>query len=314
MRCRGAILIFHQVHENPADELMTGSSAAFLDYVLGCLVRNGWDLVPLAEALRRLASPHRSRRFAAITFDDGYRDTATIALPILERHNAPFTVYVPTGALTREMDSWWLGLRRLLLLQGTFEMPEMGRAFDCANLQSKISAMREISHWVHLDYSRAAMLTGLLQKAGVSLQAMNETSFLGPEDLRALALHPLATIGAHGESHAALATLTLGQASNEMIRNRDFLENLLQRPVEHLAYPYGGPTACGAREASLAAELGFASAVATVHGPLLASDCGRLHLLPRLGVAADETPEKFDVRISGGQRAVAAATSWIPRE
>jgi peptidoglycan/xylan/chitin deacetylase (PgdA/CDA1 family) len=32
----------------------------------------------------------RSHRYAVLTFDDGYRDNVSMALPILERHNAPF--------------------------------------------------------------------------------------------------------------------------------------------------------------------------------------------------------------------------------
>jgi peptidoglycan/xylan/chitin deacetylase (PgdA/CDA1 family) len=66
--------------------------------------------VSLEECLERLLENDRSHRYAA-TFDDGYRDNVSMALPILERHNAPFLIYVPTGRPARTLQAWWLGLR-----------------------------------------------------------------------------------------------------------------------------------------------------------------------------------------------------------
>ena len=42
-----------------------------------------------------LATPERAR-LAAITFDDGFRDNLTTALPLLERFNLPGAVFVTT--------------------------------------------------------------------------------------------------------------------------------------------------------------------------------------------------------------------------
>ena len=84
-------------------------------------------------------------RYAVLTFDDGYRDNVSVALPILERHNAPFMVYVPTGAPTRSMQSWWLGLRKLFLSRDKVAVDALGRQFHCSDLRSKISALAEVT-------------------------------------------------------------------------------------------------------------------------------------------------------------------------
>jgi len=55
-------------------------------------------VVPLDETLR--VPP--KRRLAAITFDDGYRDNLTVALPLLERFQLPMTLFVAAGFLGRE--------------------------------------------------------------------------------------------------------------------------------------------------------------------------------------------------------------------
>src|SRR6185437_11752675 len=98
---RAAIVMFHEIQRDCQLELMTGTSVELFEYSLSWLKRNGWAIVSLEECLRRLARSDRSHRYAVLTFDDGYRDNVSVALPILERHNAPFMVYVPTAALTR---------------------------------------------------------------------------------------------------------------------------------------------------------------------------------------------------------------------
>jgi peptidoglycan/xylan/chitin deacetylase (PgdA/CDA1 family) len=55
-------------------------------------------VVPLDETLR--VSPRR--RLTAITFDDGYRDNLTVALPLLEKFQLPMTLFVAAGLLGRD--------------------------------------------------------------------------------------------------------------------------------------------------------------------------------------------------------------------
>jgi hypothetical protein len=95
---RAAIILYHEIQRDCQSELMTGTSVSLFEYSLNWLRQEGWSIVSLDECLEKLASNDRSRRYAVLTFDDGYRDNVSVALPILERHNAPFIMYVPTGA------------------------------------------------------------------------------------------------------------------------------------------------------------------------------------------------------------------------
>ena len=54
-------------------------------------------VVPLEDTLR--SSPHKS--VVAITFDDGYQDNLTVALPLLERFQLPMTLFVTAGFVGR---------------------------------------------------------------------------------------------------------------------------------------------------------------------------------------------------------------------
>src|SRR5829696_489406 len=112
----GAILMFH--HVRPwrerafAPNRLLEITPEFLDRALAIAVELGFDLVPLDEVPLRLRRP--GRPFAAITFDDGYRDTAEHALPVLRRHGAPFTVFVTTRFADGAGGLWWLELEEAI--------------------------------------------------------------------------------------------------------------------------------------------------------------------------------------------------------
>jgi peptidoglycan/xylan/chitin deacetylase (PgdA/CDA1 family) len=299
LAARAVIILFHEIQRNCPSELMTGTSVPLFEYSLNWLQREGWSIVSLDDCLERLARNDRSGRYAVLTFDDGYRDNVTVALPILERHKAPFMMYVPTGAPTRSMPSWWLGLRKLFLLRDKVTIDALGRQFHCSDIRSKRSALTEVTQWVHDDYRRAALLTPTFKRNGISLTALNDAYFLDERELSILARHPLASIGGHTTSHPALATLDSSSARAELVENRGYLENLLQLPVRHVAYPYGS---FGPREERLANEAGFQTAVTTRQGRLYDHKVNHF-TLPRIGIYSRSG---FRARLSGIIEAVPA--------
>ena len=299
-----AILMFHEVQQDCRSELMTGTSVSLFEYSLNWLRLEGWSIVSLDECLERLAGNDRSRRYAVLTFDDGYRDNVSVALPILERTFAPFIVYVPNGATKRSMQSWWLGLRQLFRSRDTVTIEAMGVRFRCPDLYNKTLALNRVTRWIHEDYRRAAMLAPTFIEADISLSALNDAYFLDESELQVLARHPLASIGGHTVSHTALTALDVTSARAEIADNRRYLENLLQLPVRHFAYPYGGSTACGPREAELAREVGFSTAVTTRHGQISGSKLDHF-ALPRIAVGGhSDTRAAFEARMNGIQSAV----------
>jgi peptidoglycan/xylan/chitin deacetylase (PgdA/CDA1 family) len=298
---RAVILMFHEIHEDCLSELLTGTPIALFEYALKWLKVAGWDIVSLDDCLDRLATKDQKRRNAVVTFDDGYLDNVSLGLPILERYNAPFTMYVPTGAPKRTLQSWWLGLRELFRSRDRVTIEPMGTRFYCPDARTKAFALHKVTEWVHEDYDHVPMLATEFAKAGIALTALNERYFLDEQQLQALARHPLASIGGHTTSHAALKNLDASSARAEMAENRHYLENLLQVSVRHFAYPYGGAQACGPREEGLASAVGFRTAVTTRHGQFGAARPNHF-ALPRIGISESDTIASVQARLSGLQQ------------
>ena len=84
------ILIYHQVGSGLARE-MEVSEAAFRAQMTHLAEHH--DVVSLDEAIERADDS------VVVTIDDGYRDTYTTALPILEDLGLPFTLYLATESI-----------------------------------------------------------------------------------------------------------------------------------------------------------------------------------------------------------------------
>ena len=202
----GSTGAFHEVQEDPDGELRTGCSPGFLEALVRGLIAAGWDIVTLEEALRRIRCG-TGNHFVVITFDDGYRDTFSRARPILERYSAPFTVYVPTAAITRELNAWWLGLRSIFRNHDVVRIDAMERTFVCSSLPAKVKALRQTLAWIAQDFSVLPMLCETFQVYRVSIDELVERYCFDSDTLKQLARNPLVTIGGHTSTHRPLSLL-----------------------------------------------------------------------------------------------------------
>jgi peptidoglycan/xylan/chitin deacetylase (PgdA/CDA1 family) len=296
---KGVILLFHEIQDDLDRELWTGCPTELFEKCIQWLRIAGWDIVSLEEALRRLSSDEPTQRFAVITFDDGYRDNITQALPILRRAQAPFTMYVPTDAVTRELYAWWLGLRELFRKYDKVEISAIDSSFWCPDLASKRKALSKLTLWVLSNLGRIDELRPVFSDYNISLQSLCDRYFINEGELRGLANDPLATIGAHTVTHRSLTALNAAEVWRELTDNRAYLQSCLERDVSHFAYPFGKPDTCGLREAELALKAGFTTAVTTSNRPILIQNRENVGLLPRVSIHSHWTLAHVDAEISG---------------
>ena len=297
----GTIFMLHSVVEDAdsCPDEFNRCPVAGLEHTLSWLKENGVQVVSLDEAIERLARSS-TEKFCVFTFDDGYIDNLTLALPLMQRFDAPFTVYVTTGMVTGEIDAWWLGLTALIRVCDRFEFPELDYRFDCMDQASKKRTFAAIDALVKSDSEALAALKMILAKSGIDCRALVRAEGLSAEQVRWLATSPLVTIGAHGVRHINLARASVAEVEREMAVSRRMLEDIIDREVMHFAYPFG---ACGKREAQIARSVGFRTAVTTQRGTLFPEHLHHLYALPREPIFCKHTRSSLRCKLDGTYRA-----------
>lgn len=75
---------------------------AKLEQLIQSYQERGYEFVSIAEVENRMSGESKGK-FVAVTLDDGYEDTYTVAYPIFKKYNVPFCVYVTEGPVTGEI-------------------------------------------------------------------------------------------------------------------------------------------------------------------------------------------------------------------
>ena len=306
-RGQGAILMLHHVRPWGGDAFAPNRileiEPGFLDAALGLIKARGFDFVSLDEALRRIGQP-RAKPFVALTFDDGYRDCLHHALPILERHAAPFALYVTTGFVDRSARLWWVELEEALRALDHVDIDIEGHriALACTTSEEKSNAFEAI-YWALRDGPEDRLLDTigrLAAEAGLATDALPARLCLDWDEIRALAHNPLCTVGVHTLTHPMLAKYPADVVRRELSESRARIEREIGLPARHFSYPVGDLASAGPRDYAIARDLGFASAVTTRPGMIFPGHIDRLVALPRLSVNGKwQTRESLDVLLSG---------------
>ncbi|WP_419913680.1 polysaccharide deacetylase family protein [Hoeflea sp.] len=291
----GVVLMAHRVTAAPGTIYGFNSNLvvhpAFLDELVAEMKTQGFDFVSLDDAVVRIGKGGKGGRFAAITLDDGFRDNLTEALPVFEKHGAPFTVYIAPGLTDGDVEPWWEIVEASVERSGSdaLEMaaPDGKLSFDCSTDAAKADAFEEICRILSEELEeedQVAAVRSLADNAGVDCEAFRQSYLMNWDEIRRLAVHPLCTIGAHTVNHYNLRRLPKEKALWEMSDSAAILEERLGERPRHFAYPYGFEKAVGEREARLAGLAGFKSAGTTRHGVIQKEHAGHLHSLPRISV------------------------------
>lgn len=140
------------------------------------------------------------RRAALITFDDGWRDTLTYALPCLRQRRLPAVLFLSTEVVTLQSDRWWQDLLVEVLkdrdmvscLEGDLGMPGSNNENEEVRIKRISVALSALS-----EQERCA----ILGKYGDDIPMPRQ--MLCVDDLEAL--KPWISVAGHGHSHAPLS-------------------------------------------------------------------------------------------------------------
>jgi peptidoglycan/xylan/chitin deacetylase (PgdA/CDA1 family) len=189
------------------------------------------------------------------------------------------------------------------------EIGDAAIRLDTSTPTAKQAAFDRLHDWLRelpgeQDVQRE--ISALCARHGVDEAAICRELCMSWDELKPFADDPLVTIGAHSITHCNLAKQTEDIARHEMAISRARIENVLQRPVAHLAYPYGDKRAAGPREFALAQAAGFKTAVTTRPGMIFPESADHLTALSRVSLNGNYQ----DTRILPVLTSGAATAMW----
>jgi peptidoglycan/xylan/chitin deacetylase (PgdA/CDA1 family) len=310
----GAIFMLHHVRPGRDDEFQPNRhlevTPEFLREMLIHLRSQGIDIISMDEVHQRLVERNFSRRFASFTFDDGYRNNRDFALPVLRQFDAPFTLYITTDFAAGTGRPWWIALEMAIAKAASVELPIGGVPcpLDTATPAAKQAAFDRVHDWLRglPEQDMRREMNALCARHGVDGAAICRDLCMSWDELKAFAADPLVTLGAHSVTHCNLAAQSEAIASEELTVSRAQIEDTLQRPVVHLAYPYGDRAAASTREFALAHASGYKTAVTTRPGMVFPENADHLTALPRVSLNGNYQ----DARILPVLTSGAATAMW----
>lgn len=302
VRGRLTVLIFHRVLPQIDPLLPDEIDAAHFDRL--CAWTADWfNVLPLDEAVQHLRDGRLPARALSITFDDGYEDNHSVALPILQSHGLTATFFVTTGYLDGGRmwnDSIIESVRRAP--GDVLDLAACGDgSFAChplrSTLQRRQAIQAVISKAKYLEASaREVFCEQLRRQAAVSLP---NDLMMSSDQVRGLRRAGM-QIGAHTVRHPILAKLPDERAVEEIAEGKRQLESILGERVGLFAYPNGRPGQDYAPvHVQQVKSCGFDAAVSTAWG---AAEAGSdLFQLPRF-TPWDRNQWRFGARLAGNLR------------
>jgi peptidoglycan/xylan/chitin deacetylase (PgdA/CDA1 family) len=260
------VLTYHRIVEGDLLAVTPGIGSATTrsfarqidDLLRGFEIVSMADLISAHEGGMRL--PLRS---LAITFDDGYRDFAELAWPILRRHNVPVTLFVATGYVGGARGAfWWDRVHAAILAtpRASAALPGTGRtALGAPDRRVAISgtvirALKGLDHQTAID-SAEAIVADLCPDPPTP-------PILDWETLRQLASDGV-TLAPHTATHPLLTRIPIDQARREVESSIDDLRQATGTPAPVFAYPSGALTDA---VAAMLPDLGIRLAFTTRRG------------------------------------------------
>jgi peptidoglycan/xylan/chitin deacetylase (PgdA/CDA1 family) len=261
------VLCYHRIGTNGIplfSELPPAMFEAQMRYV-----RRRYRVLSLDDLCEEMGNPSRKRDAVAVTFDDGYRDLHTHALPVLRKYQIPATIFLPVACIETGQVPWY---DRIFLALKVYPKDELRidvgrpRSFQLFSLRARLETATEIIQYLRtLPDDRRREYCAAMEEQITLPQDELKDRMLTWDQIRAMGREGI-TFGSHTMTHPAVSRLTASQMDHELGESKRALELRIGSPTAHFAYPFGQPADCGTTALPFLVRIGYRSASTTVEG------------------------------------------------
>lgn len=210
----------------------------------------GFPVLELGEALRRQEQGTLPDNAVVITIDDGFYSTYRHAVPALQKHGFPATVYVTSYYCAKNAPVFRLAVQYLFWAARapSLDLDGLGLGASLAGrVDLTVPAAREQAMWKLIHHGeevlqepeRQALSQRLAAALGLDFDALVQQRLVGlmtPQEVAAMAK---AGVDVQLHTHRHRLPHDRNEVARELSENRAFLEPLVGKKLDHLCYPSG---------------------------------------------------------------------------
>ena len=237
------ILLYHRIFpDTQATDDHPAFSRISLDGFKGHIrwVRKHFCFVSLQEYLDQYRKPNPGgKRLAALTFDDGFKQTFDLVFPFLEEEQIAATFFVTTQHLDGG-EILWFSYLNALCFENLYDQVDVDQSrFSLESPKSRRQAWNSLMAMARSSCDPAGFCRQLAKsyplppKIAKNFFGMTSAQFETASQSRWI------DFGAHTVSHPYLDQISDNLQIQEIFESREILQRLSAKPVQYFAYPSG---------------------------------------------------------------------------
>ena len=231
------VLMYHGIPEHAEGSWI--DAASFEDHIR--FLKHNFEIISPTQ--RKAKSKTRNRVRALLTFDDGFRNNAEIAAPILRRHGVPALFFVSSRHSRKGHYLWFTYLRILAEYYKGDCLTFRGERMDMSHDARPRTISRLIRILVDLDPHPQAMYDAIekelppMSEFVTEAEADERGAGITEEQLAELSRDDLFHFGAHTVDHPLLSRCSDAEALHQILENKSWIERATKRTCDAIAYP-----------------------------------------------------------------------------
>ncbi len=285
------ILQYHRVASLCFDPLQLAVEPYNFEGQIEYLARN-FNVISMDEMKQHLeiSRPFKEKT-VVITFDGGYADVLYTAKDVLDRFEAPATVFASSANILEGRRIWWKELEDFLIAnpcKGRLDVDIDGR-FHRWPLATQLDRFRAYDDLYSIVSNKTppeqeAIIEQITASVDLQAEEFDDYRTMSAEELRRITEGGAIAVGGYTHSYVKLSRLPMGQQAEEILRNKEILQEVLGHDIEYFAYPFGNDDGYTPETMRILQDAGFALACSGSYGTVSATRGDGLFELPRVKV------------------------------
>jgi peptidoglycan/xylan/chitin deacetylase (PgdA/CDA1 family) len=254
-------------------------------------IAHNYDLISIDDLYK---NNFKCEKFSvAVTFDDGYKDNLEVAYPILKKYNIPSTIYIVSRNIISKPWAWWIELWNFLSKNKSFKNED--KLINIEKINDKKKYYFNLKNKIKkLNYTEQI---SFFNKLTSSITRENHDDiYLNLDDLKKIKNKKLITLGCHTHDHLCFSYLEKNEIEKQINMCKEIIEQKVNIPVEHFAYPYGSKEDLNFFEHEILEKLRFKTAVTTIES---SQKIYKSFYLPRVSIGPFISIKDFKRKLTG---------------